>query len=259
MSEFDLLRAARLRAALGIPGQTLASAKAYRDKAVMKELLAAAGIPMAPYAPIPDATTLHTFIAEHGYPVVVKPRTGAGSMGVEVLHDSAELAAYLELNPCLGGDDDAALLAEKFIAHDLFHVDGLVIDGVLVFSWPSACGSCLSYRDGDALVSAMLDAQDPLFEPLRQLTLEAMGALPTPATTTFHAEIFRTPEGELLLNEIASRIGGGKIYETCRLALDVDMARDYVRAVGGSFPCRIPFDEPTAWPDSRSSPDRQGR
>ncbi|MFJ3909766.1 ATP-grasp domain-containing protein [Streptomyces sp. 2132.2] len=245
-SEFDLLRAARLRAAMGVAGQTVESAEAFRDKLRMKQTLAAAGVPVAPFAAVPDATALHSFAAEQGYPIVVKPRRGGGSMGVEVLRDPAELADYAARHPELGGDDGAPLLAERFIEHELFHVDGLVAHGKLVFTSVSACGSCLSYRDGVGMTSAMLDPDDPLTEPLRELTLRTVEALPTPESFVFHAEAFLTPQGDLLLNEIASRVGGGKIYEACKLAYGVDTVAACVHAEGGGFPP----------PEAVESPDR---
>ncbi|MDH6111840.1 biotin carboxylase [Kitasatospora sp. MAP12-15] len=244
MNEFDLLRAARLREAMGVAGQQRAQAEAFRDKLRMKELLTAAGIPVAPFAPIAHATALHTFVAEHGYPVVVKPRRGAGSMGVEVLRGADDLTAYLEAHPELGGDDGAPLLAEKYIEHDLFHIDGLIVDGTPVLIWPSACSSCLAYREGAVLTSAMLDPEDPLTESLRRLTLQALATLSGSETLAFHAEAFLTPNGDLLLNEIACRVGGGKIYEATRLAFGVDLVREYVQAVGSGRTGREPVSRP---------------
>ncbi|MFY4695177.1 hypothetical protein [Burkholderia glumae] len=43
-SEYDMLRVAALREALGLPGQSVQSARAYRDKVLMKDHMAAAGI-----------------------------------------------------------------------------------------------------------------------------------------------------------------------------------------------------------------------
>ena len=59
MSEVDVLRASRLREAMGVTGQDVRSAEAFRDKLRMKELLAAAGIPVAPFAAASDATAIH--------------------------------------------------------------------------------------------------------------------------------------------------------------------------------------------------------
>lgn len=244
MNEYDLLRAARLREAMGIDGQGTAEAEAFRDKLRMKEVLTAAGVRTTPFAPVAHVTDLYAFAAEHGYPFVVKPRRGAGSTGVEVLRDADGLAAYAEAHTALGDDDGAALLAEAYVEHELFHIDGLIVAGTTLLVWPSACTSALTYREGTVFTSTTLDAHDPLTEPLRELTLRAVRALSAWPTLTFHAEVFRTADGTLLLNEIASRVGGGKIYETVRLATGVDLVREYIQAVGDAGVHRPPVDRP---------------
>ncbi|MFF1508340.1 ATP-grasp domain-containing protein [Streptomyces sp. NPDC058326] len=243
MSEFDLLRAARLRDLLGLRGQTEESATAFRDKLVMKDLLAAAGVPLAPYAAVPDATSLVRFTREHGFPVVVKPRRGGGSMGVEVLHDENQLWDYATRFPGLGTDDPSPLLVESHVEHELFHIDGLIVDGKIQLMWPSSQGTttCLGMLEGQMLHSTMLDADDPRLDDLRTLTTTALNTLPTPPTTIFHAEIFGTPDG-LLFNEIACRMAGGRIEEQIRLGFGVHLPELYVRALtGGPLP-RIPTE-----------------
>ncbi|MFL9680160.1 acetyl-CoA carboxylase biotin carboxylase subunit family protein [Streptomyces sp. KL110A] len=244
LGEFDLLRAARLRELLGLPGQSVKSAQAYRDKLTMKRALLAAGLPLAPFAPVPDATSLVDFVRRHGYPVVMKPRRGGGSMGVTVLRDEAELRAYAAANPALGTDDAAQLLAETYLDHELFHIDGIVVDSVPRLVWASTQGraTCLGALSGEPVRSCMLDADDPLLAPLRELTTRALAALPTPDTTLFHAEVFRTPDGELVFNEIGCRMGGGRIEESLELGFGVSLPELYVKALAGRPLPEIPTE-----------------
>ncbi len=241
MSEFDLLRAARLRVALGLPGQSPQSAAAFRDKLLMKDLLRQAGMPLAPYAAAPDVTSLLRFAGEHGFPIVVKPRRGGGSMGVEVLRDEGELWEYAARAEGLGGDDGAALLVEAYVEHELFHIDGIVIDGRTRLIWPSSQGAttCLGMLEGHALRSAMLDPDDDRLEELRDLARTALETLPSPATTIFHAEVFGTADG-LVFNEIACRMAGGRIEEQIRLGFGVSLPELYIRAVAGAPLPEIP-------------------
>ena len=230
MSELDLLRAARLRERLGIPGQDVAGATAFRDKVTMKRALRAGGVPITPFAPVEHATDLVGFAREHGFPLVLKPRRGAGSMGVHVLGDEDALVELLRATPALGGDERPRLIAEKYVPHQLFHVDGVVIGGEVRLIWPSRMTSCLGHLDGDPLVTALLDADDPLVGPLCELTRRALAALPTPATTMFHAEVFQRPDGELVFNEIACRAGGGEVAGVLLLGFGHDIVELYVRA-----------------------------
>lgn len=235
MAEFDLIRAARLRAVLGLPGQTPASAEVFRDKLLMKQTLAGAGIPVADYAAAPDPTSLLEFVGKRGFPVVLKPRRGGGSMGVRVVETEDELWDHLAETPGMGGDDGAATLAEEYLDHELFHVDGVVVDGEPLLLWPSTQGtaSCLGMIESKPLSSSMLDADDPLHEPLRELTLRALAALPTPAITVFHAEIFGTADRGLVFNEVACRVAGGRIEEQVKTGFGVSLVELYVRALAG--------------------------
>ncbi|WP_371617717.1 ATP-grasp domain-containing protein [Streptomyces sp. NBC_00454] len=238
LSEFDLLRAARLREAFAVPGQDVASATAFRDKLVMKRILTEAGIPVAPYAPVANLADLLGFIDRVGYPVVVKPRTGGGSMDVHVLDDRLDVDTLLAAHRALGTDDGAHLLAEQYVEHELLHVDGIVVDGETRMMWPSTQGdsTCLDIKQGRALHSCMLDADDPLFEPARDLTRRALAALPTPETSMFHAEIFVATDGSLVFNEVASRMGGGMIEDVVKLGFGVFLLEVFVRCIGGNEP-----------------------
>jgi D-alanine-D-alanine ligase len=72
------------------------------DKAYMKVVLAAAGLPVMPSMPVtarewyrdPDGVTHR--VAELGYPVFVKPARGGSSIGISKVHRAGELADAIE-------------------------------------------------------------------------------------------------------------------------------------------------------------------
>ncbi|SDK20946.1 Biotin carboxylase [Actinopolyspora mzabensis] len=238
MSEFDLLRAARLRQDWNLPGQHPDSVIPYRDKHEMKRCLTERGIPVAEFDAVDDATGLLSFVRDSDLPVVVKPRRGASSEGVNVLRDSDELHEFLADGP-LYGDHPAHLLAEKYIPNTMYNVDGIVVDGVIRVCWPSSTTSCLGFEDGANLVAAALEPDDPWCSELIGLVEAAVDALPTPATSIFHAEVFLTEDGELMLNEIGCRIGGAKVRDIIELAFGVDLVEWYVRALFSSGESRF--------------------
>jgi biotin carboxylase len=217
LSEYDLMLAARLRADWGLPGQQPGSALAFRDKLEMKRLLVAAGVPVTGFAPVRALTDLLRFRAEHGYPVVVKPRRGAASVGVAVLRDDDELLGWAA-GTLVRDDDDATLLAESYVPGEMLHVDGMWQDGHIVASTTSGITSCLAFNDADSLlVSCMLDDSDPRTAAATRMAEQALHALPTPEATVFHMELFSRPDGELVFNEIASRIGGARVQDVLRI------------------------------------------
>ena len=77
--EYDLLRAAKLRDFFGLEGQNYASALAFRDKVLMKETLANAGIKVPSFMKVGSPIDVLEFIYKHGFPVVIKPIFGTGA------------------------------------------------------------------------------------------------------------------------------------------------------------------------------------
>lgn len=234
MSEFDILRSAALREAWGLPGQGVRSATAYRDKLVMKQVLSAAGVPVTPYGAVDSATDLLEFTRRHDYPVVVKPRTGASSVDVHVLRDRLELERFLGPGCPIRTDQPAHLIAERFVPNEMYTVDGCVRDGEVRLCWPSQITNGLAFESGDPLLSSALEPDDPYRAALVELTTSAVKALPTPNVSLFHAEVFRTPDGELVFNEIGCRVGGGKIRDMLIQAFGVDLLEWYVRHAFGT-------------------------
>jgi hypothetical protein len=239
-SEYDLLRAARLRAVLGIAGQDLDSALAFRDKVVMKERLTAGGVAVARFAPVDYAVDLLEFVAHSGFPVVVKPRAAAGSRGVAVLRSEPELAAWLAADFAGGHGPFGSWLVEEFVDGDLFHVDGLVNQGVVEICWPSWTTSCLGFHTGEAIVSHQLDAADPRTPALQDLVRATLASLPHPDPMIFHAEAWQRADGSYLLNEIAGRLGGGPIPRAIERAFSVNLKQRYVLAEVSSELARGP-------------------
>ncbi|MDF5753553.1 hypothetical protein [Spongiactinospora sp. TRM90649] len=230
--ERDLERAAQLREILGLPGQRMDSVLPFRDKVLMKERFIAAGLRVAPYRVVECAADLLAFAGEHGFPVVVKPRDSAGSVGLRILRSADELEAYLADEPDLYGEHPPNLIVEGFVPGPMCHVDGLVVGGRVVLAWPSQyLYSLSSFReDRGGRMDVTLDVDDPLTGRLIELTERALQALPGPRDFAFHAEIFHTPGDELVLCEIACRTGGASVRDVIRILFGVDPTESWVRA-----------------------------
>ena len=226
--ELVLQRAAELRQTLGLPGQTPESALAFRDKLVMKQYAERGGVPVARHRAARSAEDVRAFAAEQGLPIVLKPRDGAGSIDARVIRSAAELDA------ALGSPDGLRfpnMLVESYVPGDMYHVNGVVVDGRTVLSWPSRYFNVLAeFKTGVSRIDVTLEPTDPLAARLVEFNERVLAALPGPAHFGFHTEIFLTPDGELVLCEIASRTGGAAVKEIIRAAFDVDLTRVMVRA-----------------------------
>nr|BAI70382.1 hypothetical protein [Streptomyces lavendulae subsp. lavendulae] len=237
LSESDLSRGARLRAAMGVPGHSAAGVDAFRDKYAMKSALWEAGVPLLPFAAVRHATDLADFIAEHGWPVVVKPRRGGGPEGVEVLHTPDDLPAFLARHPEAGTDDGALLLAETYLEHQPFHVDGVLVDGGIRLVRPSAPAAAGIPRDAPG---TPLEPHDPLSGDLCALAVAALRALPAPRDCVFHAEVFRGGDGLLVLNGISAGARDGSEEAVPEPGFGLRLAELHLRSLTGNSPAPVP-------------------
>lgn len=240
-SETDILRAARLRTCLSIPGQRWDSALAFRNKLVMKRQLdgRARQVRVPAYREVIEAFDIIQFIEEQGYPAIVKPIDGFNTIGATVLRNDGDLRALL------GGGIGRGLEIERLIEGDMFHVDGFVADGELLLCWPSRYVRDLGVaRYGGALDRAraphtwtnagyMLPPGSPLTMRLRDAAEEILRLMPTPPSTSFHLELFLTSNDEIFFCEIASRTAGAFIAPMLEQAFGINLTALFVQAQAG--------------------------
>lgn len=252
-SEHDILRAAQLREWLGLPGQSYDSALAYRDKVYMKTLARAGGVDTPDFAPLQTPLDLYRFAREHGFPCVVKPRTGAGARGIQVLRSLAELKRFLE-RPL-----PYHSMVEAFVDGTIFHVDGLTENGRVIFCSPSLYVlSCLSFQNGLSTGSVLLDPSQALGRRLVETTEKLIAALPPAAHIAFHAELFIDKNDRVLLCEVACRPGGSRTADPMEVAYGLNMYEQWVRRSFG-LPIELPAPRPWYSVGRLMIPPRHGR
>lgn len=238
--EVGVLRAARFRAAIGVPGQSVASAVAYRDKVLMKAFCAKAGIPVAQHAEIDSPADLVGFARRVGFPIVLKPRAGAGSIDTKLLRNEAEMWAVLKSTPASTVFLGMGLLAEKFVNGQLYHVNGYATgDQRVGLSWPASYmerGNLFAViEEGTVSGEYLLEATDPRIGAMQAFTEKCLRALPWPAHGfAFHLELFEEEgAGELVLCEVACRQGGGAIVDVYNHGFGVDLLDASIRLQAG--------------------------
>lgn len=228
LSEHDIMRAAYLREYLNIKGQSVKSALAFRDKIIMKETLNAAGIRVPRFKKVYSAIEIIEFSKELGFPLVIKPIDGAGSLDTFVIRNEQELNTFISCNSNLYWD------MEEFIDGDMFHIDGFVKNNEIIFSQPSKyINGCLAFKDGKYLGSVVLSDSNRQTMRLNEFNKKILSILPTPETTSFHTEIFITPNDELVFCEIACRTGGGRIHDTIKYQFGFDLFECSIRETCG--------------------------
>ncbi|SCY21194.1 Biotin carboxylase [Paenibacillus polysaccharolyticus] len=228
LTEFELIKVGQLRDYLNIDGQNEVSATAFRDKTKMKDYLKGK-VETPTYMRINNIFELFEFKKKYGFPFVIKPVDGAGSMGVKVITDEDSYQSFLQ------DGVQSGLEVETFIKGDMYHIDGLFHKEQLLFACPSLyINGCLAFQDNKYLAAVMLDIENPLFKRLNQKVLDVLLSMPVPDhTIAFHAEFFHTNDDQIIFCEIASRVGGGKIADCVKYATGVDLLKEAFRAQCG--------------------------
>ncbi|MEV0726187.1 biotin carboxylase [Micromonospora purpureochromogenes] len=238
LKEDDLLLAAQLRAEWGCPGVTSGQALRFLDKALMAGMVARAGLPVPAFAAVDSAEEVREFAAEHGWPIIVKPRIGSSSDGVVRLHGPADVESVdLVTRP---------MLAQVFIPHPIYHVDGLYVDGRLqVFRASRYVNSCLAFRNGDFLGS--VEEDDPAIVGAIEVATNGFLAAFGTDPLVFHLELFveSNPAGggapECTFLEVGARVGGSEVPILWREVHGYDLMAASVSLQLGEAP-----EEPTA-------------
>lgn len=228
-SEYDLLDLARLRDSFGLKGQKEQSALAFRDKVVMKDIVSKV-IKTPFYKRLENKFDVWSFVNKHGFPVVIKPVDGAGSVDTFVVNTEKELDNTLDKVWCNN------LMIETFVSGDMYHIDGIFSKDKLLLSRPSKyINGCLAYQENKYLGSVLLDEDNPLYERLNNNVETILKEMPTDKDfpTVFHCELFYTQEKEIVFCEIASRVGGGKIVETLQEVTGTNLLKEWVKGQAG--------------------------
>jgi biotin carboxylase len=192
--EQDCDRAAAIGAALGIATHSRDTVGWVQDKHAMRARLRAAGLEDTPAALVTDRVVLHSFAAEHGLPLIVKPSGGTASVGVSVARTKADLdACFTRAVAEHNAFSSRGVLAERFFEGPQFSVEGFSEDGEHVF-----VAITRKYSDpitlaelGHVLPAPLSPADSTLIQCCARDVLDALGVRFGPT----HTEVVLTREG----------------------------------------------------------------
>ena len=236
--EPGVILAARLREALGLPGQDVAQATLFRDKDAMKQAVAAAGIRTPRHRRATTAAECQRAAEQIGFPVIVKPIAGAGSA------DTFRVNSRLELDAVLArAGQMREVNVEEFIDAVEYTFDTVCIDGKMAFwnicvyrprpltarqeEWISPQTVVLRDVEADHLAGG---------REMGRAVLKALGF----KTGFSHMEWYRTAQGETIFGEIAARPPGARTVDAMNYASDIDLFTGWAEAVlHGRFSAKL--------------------
>lgn len=234
MTEADILRTALLKKKIGIEGLNYSDAIKFRDKIIMKEVAKIYEINVPRFRRITNSIDLLDFVDEVGYPFIIKPILGRGSLNTICISDSEHMLRLLNEGLISDTSRYSDLLAEEFLDAAIYHIDGLQLNNkISTISVSKYVNNCLSFVGGSYLGSYTLDCSNPLRTKLIDFSKKLFIAFPLYKNALFHIEVFVDNNDIISLCEIACRLGGNGINDEVRLQQGRDIKMDFIRAECG--------------------------
>jgi biotin carboxylase len=227
LDDYDVEIVASLREHMRLPGLGDTLARHFRDKLAMRTQAYAHEVPVPNFTGIFNHDRLREFMERVPPPWLVKPRSEASSMGIKKIEHPDQLWALLETL----GDQQSFFLMERYLPGDVFHVDGLVVDGAVVFSNASQYGRppLDVYQGGGVFITRTVERSSPDAQALLALNARVLKALGISRGAT-HVEFIKARDnGQFYFLECAARVGGAHIAEAVEFATGVNLWAEWAR------------------------------
>jgi len=255
--EAHQMAAAHVREATSIPGTTPRTAYLCRDKPAMKEVLRAAGIACAQSTGTSDPQDVRDFVDEVGYPIILKPRDGAGAAGTYKANDAESLERALEESGVARG---LPVAVEEFNEghegfYDTISVEGQIVHDFVSHYYPNVLEAMRERWISPQIISTN-QVDDARYEEVKELGRNVIAALGI-GTSATHMEWFFGPKG-LRFSEIGCRPPGVSVWDIYGAGNGLDLYEEWAKAiVHGRTDARATRQFATGMIALR--PDRDGR
>ncbi|MGH8912188.1 MAG: ATP-grasp domain-containing protein [Acidimicrobiia bacterium] len=223
--------AAQVRESLGIPGTSAETAYLCRDKPAMKEVLRNAGIPTPASTGVGSAEELRDFAAGVGYPLIVKPRSGAGASGTVRVDNDHELE---EVIAAAGFEQGISVAVEEYVeGHegfwDTISIAGDVAHEFISHYYPNVLEAMRTRWISPQFITTNEVDTAPAY---REVMALGRRVLPAPGieTSATHMEWFFGPKG-LRFSEIGCRPPGVGAWDLYAASNEFDIYKEWAMAV----------------------------
>lgn len=236
MTELGLLPAARIADALGLPGTSPQAVERTRDKVLMREWLKKQAFSKVVNSPVSCSRDIQNFAQEHGFPVIVKPRSGVGSQSI-MRFDSLEQLNEFPLSK-LDYIVEPLLVGPEFSV-EVFSFGGRHMIAAVTEKFTNDCDPHNPYVEVGHVVPARIsDEERHSIEDYVRRFLTAMEI----SDGCSHTELRLTANGPEVI-ETHTRVGGDSIPTLVRQSTGCDLLDLAVRWPLGLIE---PMDTPKA-------------
>jgi biotin carboxylase len=227
LDDFDVETVAHLREHFRMPGMSESTARNFRDKLAMRTSARNAGLNVPEFTGLFNNEQVSEFMARVPGPWLIKPRSEASSMGIKKINHPDEVWPILESM----GDQRSFFLMEHFVPGDVYHVDGLVNEGQVIFSMAHKYGKppLSVYAGGGVFITRSLDRESDESKSLVAFNKQVLKAFGIQHGAT-HSEYIRAhADGQLYFLENAARVGGANIAECVEHATGINLWREWAK------------------------------
>ncbi len=229
--EAHIMSTAKVREAMGIEGTSVRTSWLCRDKPSMKETLRQHGIPCAQSTAAASIEEIVAFAKQVGFPLIIKPRDGAGASGTARVDSLADIMKAAQE---LGVDRGRSVAVEEFIEghegfYDTISVGGRVVHDFVTHYYPNVLEAMRTRWISPQFIATNRIDSAPGYNDLKVLGGKVLRALDI-GTSATHMEWFSGPKG-LKFSEIGCRPPGVRAWDLYNVGNDVDLYREWAMAI----------------------------
>ena len=227
--EAHIMPCAKVREAAGIPGTSVRTAFLCRDKPSMKEVLRAGGVPCAASTAASTSEEIKAFAEQVGFPLIMKPRDGAGASGATRVDSMRDIDNALQ-----EFGHGRSIAVEEFIEghegfYDTLTMNGKVTHDFATHYYPNVLEAMRTRWISPQFVTTNRIDTAPSYQEVKamgQKVVELLGI----ETSATHMEWFYGPKG-LKFSEIGCRPPGVRAWDLYNVANDMDLYREWAAAI----------------------------
>ncbi len=226
LDDYAVETAAALREHLRCPGMGETTARYFRDKLAMRIQARESDLKVPQFVHVLNHGKLDEFSQQVDPPWLIKPRSEAGSVQIQKLHNSGDLWQAVHAL----GDRQSFHLVERFIPGEVVHVDAIAWDYETVFAvahryWRPPFNV---WNEGGVFITERIPPKDSLCKKLLKASDKAVKAMGLKRGVT-HIEFILGEDGELYFLELAARVVGAHIDHLIEAETGVNLWKEWAR------------------------------
>ena len=227
LDDYDVEKATYLREHFRIPGMGQTTGRYFRDKLAMRMKAKDAGIKVPAFTSLFHDEDINHFADHVSAPWVLKPRSEASANGIIKVYDKESLWNKIhEL-----GENRLYYLVEQFKPGDVYHADGLQLDGKNLFCCVSRyLATPMEISQGGGIFrSANIPYNSEDDKAIKKANTAIMKAFGMKSGAT-HTEFIKCKEdGEIYFLETSSRVGGAHLAEMVEAATGLNLWAEWAK------------------------------